>query len=147
MSFEPQTAVKLTMIEASRLFETTPLNADVTLMVCPDNVNMQIEVLSVGVVCHTLPADGSAVTIDLEFIDDSDSDAVNEMGLAAGSSAIAFDMTGATVRVYNEIWNGSQILDPGDAINAELTDDGTLDTAAQGVSFIVAYRILKRSAA
>ncbi len=139
----PQTDVQVSITPIDKFLIGTPLTGttgslDVCLLGCPDQQGYVIELLSVSYVAHTLPADGAAVNVDIEFIDDSDSDTVTDL-------RENFDLTGGTARVVTEIWRGSQILDPGDVINAEFTTDGTLDTAAQGASLITEFRVLKRS--
>ena len=91
-----------------------------------------------GYRANTNVVDAGTTTVDIEFIDDSNSDAVAD--ILAG-----YDLTGATVLVYNQIWRGSQILDAGDVINAEFTTDGSLSTPAQGAAFIVEFRVLQHS--
>ena len=137
--FEPQTAVSLAVINCEPALEATPLVTDICLLACPDNVNMRIEVLSVGFRANVLPVDGSAVDVDIEFIDDSDSDSVTD--LRENYSLFAANNT---VLVYNAVWRGSQILDPGDVINAEFTTDSSI-TAATGAALIIEYRVLMRS--
>lgn len=139
--FEPQTAVELAVIPAEGAVESTPTIAELGLLACPDNVGMKLELLSVGCICTTLPIDAGGVTVDIEWCDDSDvSDTVADL-------ATGHDLTvgGTVLLVYNEIWRGSQILDPGDSVNAEFTTDGAISTPGEGLSFIVEYRILKRS--
>ncbi len=139
--FEPQTAVRILVIPIDAALETTPTIGEVTLLVCPDGANMQLELLSVGFRANTLPIDGSnPCHLDLEFIDDSDSDSVNSIGTDN------YDMlaAGSTILVYNEVYRGSQILDPGDAINAEFTVT-TPDTASEGAALIVEYRVRRHS--
>lgn len=138
--FEPQTAVQVITVPAEGAVETTPTIIELGLLACPDNAGMKLELLSVGCICTTLPIDAGGVTVDIEWCDDSGGDAVAD--LKAG-----YDLTtgGTVVLVYNEIWRGSQILDPGDSVNAEFTTDSTLSTAGEGLSFIVEYRVLKRS--
>jgi hypothetical protein len=138
MAFEPQTAVAVLAIPVDAALETTPTIVEVCLLACPDDVSMQIELLSVGFRANTLPADGGAVNVDIEHIDDSDSDSVTDL-------LENYDLTGGTVLVYDSIWRGNQILDAGDVINAEFTTDGTLDTASEGAALIVEYRVLRRS--
>lgn len=138
MSFEPQSAVRLCIIPIDAALETTPTITEATLLACPDNVNMQIELLSVSFRCNTLPIDGSNdVDVDIEFIDDSNSDTVTDL-------IADYDLTAGTVLVSNPVWRGSQILDAGDAINAEFTVT-TPDTASEGAALVVEYRVLRRS--
>ena len=77
--FDPQTAVSLAVIDIHRAHASTPTVTEACLLACPDNVNLKVELLSVTHVSQTLPADASAVTVDIEFIDDSDSDAVTTL--------------------------------------------------------------------
>ena len=134
-NFIPQTNVQVLTVPAEAMFETSPTVAELTLLACPDNLGMQIELLAVGVVFHTVPIDGdNNVKADLEFVDDSDSDSVTNL-------QAAFDFEGLTARVYNEVWRGSQILDPGDSVNIE-ADITTPDTAGSGAAFVVTFRVL-----
>ncbi|KKN84461.1 hypothetical protein LCGC14_0289230 [marine sediment metagenome] len=138
MSFEPQTAVRFCTIPIDAALEQGPTVTEATLLACPTGENMQLELLAVGFRANTLPIDGSNdVDVDLEFIDDSDSDSVTDF-------ITDYDLTGGTVLVYNSIWRGSKILDAGDAINAEFTVT-TPDTASEGAALIVEYRVLRRS--
>ncbi len=139
----PQTDVQVIVTPIDKFLIGTPLTTttgsiDTCLLACPDQQGYQLELLSVSYVAHTLPADGSAVNVDIEFIDDSNGDAVADL-------LENFDLTSGTARVLLQIWRGSQILDPGDVINAEFTTDGGLSTAAQGASLITEFRVLKRS--
>lgn len=138
--FEPQTDVQIAVIPIDAHLEQTPTATEACLLACPDGVNMQMELLSVGFRANTLPTDGSAaVTFDVEFIDDSNSDAV--ANLVAAYNMLAAN---ATVLVYNEAWRGSQILDPGDVVNAEFTVS-TPDIASEGAALIVEYRVVRHS--
>lgn len=138
--FEPQTNVNLAVVPAGGAVASTPTITELGLLSVPDGANFQLELVSVGCVMHTLPADAGGVTVDIEWCDDSASDAVAD--LLAGH-----DLTsgGSTVLVYNQIWRGSQILDPGDGVNAEFHTDGGLTTPGVGLAFIVEYRVLKHS--
>ncbi len=136
--FEPQTAVQILVVPVDAALETTPTILEACLLACPTGANMQMEILSVGYRANTNVVDAGTTTVDIEFIDDSNSDAVSNLG-------VAFDLTGATVLVYNEVWRGSQILDAGDVVNAEFTTDGSLSTASEGAAFIVEYRVRRHS--
>ena len=136
--FEPQTAVQILVVPGDAALETTPTILEACLLACPTGANMQMEILSVGYRANTNVVDAGTTTVDIEFIDDSNSDAVSNLG-------VAFDLTGATVLVYNEVWRGSQILDAGDVVNAEFTTDGSLSTASEGAAFIVEYRVRRHS--
>lgn len=136
--FEPQTDVQVAIIQIDAALEQTPTIVEACLLACPSLANMQMELLSVGYRANTNVVDAGTTTVDIEFIDDSNSDAVAD--ILAG-----YDLTGATVLVYNQIWRGSQILDAGDVINAEFTTDGSLSTPTQGAAFIVEYRVLRHS--
>lgn len=138
--FEPQTDVRIGIIPCDMALETSPLITALTLLACPDGANMRMELLSVSFRANTLPVDSSNdVHVDIEFVDDSDSDSVTDL-------ADNYDMlaAGSTVLVCNEVWRGSQILDPGDVINAEFTVT-TPDTASEGAALIVEYRVLQHS--
>lgn len=136
--FEPQSDVHITVVPVDAALETTVTATEATLLAVPDGMNMQMELLSVGFRCNTLPVDASNVaTLDIEFIDDSDSDSVTDL-------STSYDLLTATVLVYNQVWRGSQILDAGDAINAEFTVT-TPDTASEGAALIVEYRVLRHS--
>lgn len=138
MAGEPQTDIVIAIIPIDAALETTPTIVEACLLACPDGANMQLEILSVGYRANTNVVDAGTTTVDIEWIDDSASDAVANL-------ATAFDLTGATVLVYNEIWRGSQILDPGDVVNAAFVTDGSLSTASEGAALIVEYRVLKHS--
>lgn len=134
-----QTNIIYVPVPAEAMFETSPTIAELTLMACVDNEGVKLALRSVGVVFHTVPVDGSNnVKGDLEFVDDSDGDSVTNL-------KAAFDFTTCTARVYNEIWRGRQIMDPGDTINME-ADITTPDTAGAGACFIVGYEVLERMA-
>ncbi|KKN83854.1 hypothetical protein LCGC14_0295070 [marine sediment metagenome] len=139
MSFEPQTAVRLSVIPVDAAFEQSPTIVEVGLLACPDDVNMQIELLSVGYRANTLPVDaGDNIQGDLQFIDDTD-DSVTTL-----VSNYTFD-DNRTALIVNSVWRGSQILDAGDVINFKIDDVSTPDTASEGAAFIVEYRVLRRS--
>ena len=137
--FEPQTDVNIITVTVPEvLVFTTPVGTDLALFAVPDNANIQIELLSVGVTHNVLIVDGGNVfTLDLEWVDDSNSDTVANL-------VAAFDMLTTTNLVYNEIFRGSQILDAGDKVNAEFTSS-TPTTAGEGYAFIVEYRVLRHS--
>ncbi len=140
MAFEPQTDVQLIVIPIDAALETTPTVTEATLLAVPDGANLQIELLSVSFRANTLPVDSSnTVTFDLEWVDDSGSDAVANLLTAYNMLA-----ANATALVSNPVWRGSRILDPGDAVNAEFTVT-TPDTASEGAALIVEFRILRRS--
>jgi hypothetical protein len=136
--FEPQTDVHYLVIPCDGALETTPTVKECCLLACPDGFNCQLELKSVGCVAHTIPVDASnAATVDIEWCDDSESD-------AAADLKATFNLLAITAKVYNTIWQGSQVLDPGDTANAEFTTT-TPDTAAEGFAFIVGYKVLKHS--
>lgn len=136
--FEPQTDVQLVVVPIDAALETTPTATEATLLAVPDGVNFQVELLSVGFRTNTLPVDAvDAATVDIEWVDDSAADAVADL-------QATYNMLTATVLVYNQIWRGSQILDAGDAVNAEFTVT-TPTTASEGAALIVEYRILRHS--
>lgn len=138
--FEPQTNARILSIPITFCLEQGPLMNQMALLVVPDGSNSRYELLSVGFVAETLPIDTDPVTFDLEYIDDSNASDVATL-------RAAYDMETATVRVYNTVWRGSQIMEAGDVINAEF-DTGltsTPDTAADGAALIVEYRVLQRS--
>jgi hypothetical protein len=137
--FEPQTDVHVLVIPADGACAATPTITELCLLACPDGANWQLELKGVGATCsNTLPADSSAVTVDIEWVDDSASDAVADL-------KATFSLKGMTVLVYNEIWRGSQVLDPGDVVNAEFATDGAVTTPSKGLAFIVEYKVLKHS--
>ena len=138
--FEPQTAVGLAIIPTDAALETTPTAVEVGLLACPDGVNCQIELLSVGFRANTIPVDSAGtgtILVDIEFIDDTD-DSVTAI-------VSAYDVEAATALVYNEVFRGSQIMDAGDVINAQISSDGTHNTASEGAAWIVEYRVLRHS--
>ncbi len=137
---EPQTDVHILIIPIDAALETSPTATETCLLACPSGNNMQMEILSVGFRANTLPVDaGDPVTLDVEFIDDSNSDVVANL-------VAAYDMlaANATVLVYNEVWRGSQILDAGDVVNAEFSV-ATPGTASEGAALIIEYRVLRHS--
>ncbi len=136
--FEPQTDIRILVIPIDAALEQTPTVVEVCLLACPDGVNMQMELLSVSFRCNTLPVDNSDVHVDIEFIDDSAADAASDL-------KENYDLEAATVLVSNTVYRGSQILDPGDVINAEFTTDGAVGTASEGAALIVEYRIKRHS--
>jgi len=134
-----QSNITYITVPAEPMFETSPTWAELTLLACPDNEGVRLALRSVGVVFHVVPVDGSNnVMADLEVVDDSDGDAVTNL-------VAAFDFEGLTARVYNEVWRGKHILDPGDTVNVE-ADITTPDTAGAGAAFIVGYEVLERMA-
>lgn len=136
---EPQTQVGFAVIACDDTMETTPTATEKTLLVCPDGEGLQLEVLSVTYRCNTLTVDaGDAATVSIEWVDDSAADAVADL-------KADFNLLTATVLVGNEVWRGSQILDPGDALNAEFTV-ATPTTASEGAALVVEYRVRRRSA-
>ena len=139
MGFEPQTDVQVAIINVDAAMNATVTELDVCLLAIPTGGNFQVEMLSLGYRTNVLPADGSAVTVDIEIIDDSNSDAVDQTFVAA------YVLTGQTVLVNNVIWTGSQILDPGDVVNAEFSTDGSITTPSEGACIVVEYRVLRHS--
>lgn len=138
--FEPQTDVHLLVVGIDDHLEQTPTQVEACLLICPDNAGFQLELLSVTYRANTLPIDGSNnVNLDLEFIDDSNSDTATNL-----VSAFELDGSGLTAVVGNELYRGSQILDAGDVINAEF-DVSTPDTASEGAALVVEWRVLRRS--
>lgn len=134
-----QTNITYITVPAEAMFETSPTVAELTLLACPDNEGVKLALRSIGVVFHVVPVDGTNnVMADIEFVDDSDGDAVTNL-------KAAFDFEGLTARVYNEIWRGRQIMEAGDTINVE-ADITTPDTAGAGAAFIVGYEVLERMA-
>jgi hypothetical protein len=138
MSFEPQSDVHIIVIPVDAHMNSTVTEVEATLLAIPTGANFQIELLSVNFRCNTLPADGSAVTVDIEWVDDSNSDTVADL-------LATYDLTAATVLVNNQVWRGSQILDPGDAVNAEFTTDAALSTPSEGAALVVEYKVLTHS--
>lgn len=137
--FEPQTDVNIIVVPIDAALEQTPTVVEACLLSVPDNANYQLELLSVNYTAVVLPVDaGVNVELDLEWVDDSASDAV--ANLVADYNL----QTGRTARVNNEVWRGSQILEAGDTVNAEF-DVATPTTASEGAALIVEYRILRRS--
>lgn len=143
MTWAPQKAVQIVPVGPFTVV-ATGTDYNYLLFGCPKNAGFQIEVLSVSVTAVTAPVSSNGdVTLDIEWFDDSDSDDQDEI---EDGDAVAYDMEAMTVNVVNEVWRGSQILDPGDTINAEITDSGSGATsAAVGLIFLVEYRILERS--
>ena len=135
----PQKSVQLTVVPCDAAMETTPTISELCLLGCPDNAGFQLELLSVSFRANTLPVDGTNdVHMDLEFIDDSDSDGVTTL-------VTAYDLEDdTTVLIMNEVYRGSQIMDPGDVINVEF-DVTDPDTASEGAAFVVEFQVLEHS--
>lgn len=140
MAGEPQTDVKILVIPCDGALETTPTLTEVCCLGVPDGVNYQLELLSVGVTAVTAPAHAAnAAIVDIEWVNDSAADAVTDL-------KASFNLKTITVRVNNEIWRGSQMLDAGDTVNAEFAvAAATLTTASEGAALIVEYRVVRRS--
>lgn len=139
--FEPQTDVRFLLVNIDAILVTAPNAAanEVTLLICPDGANFRLELLGVTYSAVVLPIDGSNnVNLDIEYVDDSDSDTVVDL-----VATFTLD-DNRTARVANEVYRGSQILEPGDTISAEF-DVTDPDTAAQGAVLQVEYRVLRRS--
>ena len=139
MAGEPQSDVHILIVPCDAALEQTPTITQLCLLAVPDGANFQLEILSVSFTAVTLPVDGTNdVHVDIEWVDDSAADVVANL-------VAAFDMEDdTTALVVTEAWRGSQVLDPGDVVNAEF-DVTTPDTASEGAAFIVEYRIRKRS--
>ena len=139
MTWAPQKAVQLNVVPCDAALETTPTIGELCLLGCPDNAGFQLELLSVSFRANTLPVDGTNdVHCQVEFIDDSGSDAVTAL-------VAAYDLEDDTVvLIMNEVWRGSQVMDPGDVINVDF-DVTDPDTASEGAAFIVEYKVLERS--
>ena len=139
MAFEPQSDVQIAVINIDPCLELTPTSVEAGLLVVPDGANFQIEVLSVTYRANILPVDASAnINIDLEWIDDSAADAVTNL-----IAAFTLD-DNRTALVGNLVWRGSQIMDAGDALNAEF-DTATPTTKSEGAILVVEYRVLRHS--
>jgi len=125
---------------ADVILHTIPVGADVGLLVIPDGFNESVELLSIAIAANQLVVDGSNVaTLDIEFHDDS---ANSDANLVAAFNLLAAG--GNTVLEGTTIWQGSQIMDPGDRLNAEFTLT-TPDTAGLGYHFTLECRIVSRS--
>ena len=135
----PQTMMFITMVPCEAAFESTPTITEIPLLTVPDNEGWQIRLNGCDFICVTAPADAGGVVGDLEWVDDSDSDAVANL-------KAAYDFTAATIRVNNEVWKGTQILDPGDTVNMEMATDGSISTPGTGHGLQVNGRILQRMA-
>jgi len=136
---EPQSDVHIAVIGIDHCLELTPTSVEACLLVCPDGANYQLELVGIGYRANILPIDAAAnINVDIEFIDDSAADAITNL-----VAAYTLDDS-RTALINNEVFRGSQILDPGDVINAEF-DTTTPTTKSEGAAFIVEYRVLKRS--
>lgn len=135
----PQKAVQVLVIPCDAALEQTPTATELCLLGCPDEAGFQLELLYIGFRANTLPVDGSNdVHVDIEHIDDSDGDSVSNL-------VAAYDLEDdTTVLIMNTVFSGSQILDPGDVINAEF-DVTTPDTASEGAAFVVAFQVTEHS--
>lgn len=138
---EPQTDVQIVPVMLGDPITANTVT-DRVVLTCPDNEGAQLEFKSLSFACTTVPADADGVvTADIEFVDDSAADA------KANLNASAVDLESLTAIVNNEAWRGSQLMDPGDAINIEFTNDSAaIDTAVVGLVAILEFRVLKRSA-
>src|SRR3990172_760168 len=92
----------------------TPVHKQFTLLACGQYGNEQLELVSLDYTARVLPIDGTnVITMDVNFVDDSAADAetalVNDFDLETGGGGVA--------KVARNIWQGSQILDPGDVVN------------------------------
>jgi hypothetical protein len=142
MAGEPQTDVCIIVVDLDEIVPQAPNAAanEKCLLVVPDGANFQLEVLGVSYRANQLPIDGSNnVNFDLEWFDDSAADADTDL-----ITAFEMDGSGLEALVMNPVWRGSQILDPGDVLNAEF-DVTDPDTAGQGCALIIEYRVLRRS--
>ena len=137
----PQDEVHIFPILIDGAFASTPTLTEIPILACPDGEGCQLEMLSVSFFAHTVPADSNGTILgDLEHVDDSDSDTVSNI-------AAAVDFEGLTARVTNQLWRGSQILDPGDTVNFEMATDGAISTPSVGAALLVEYKVKKRSGA
>ncbi len=138
---EPQTDVCIVVIDIDEIVAQAP-NDDANekcLLAVPDGANFQLEVLGVSYRAQQLPVDATNnLNFDLEWFDDSASDASTNL-----ISAYTMD-DNRTALIMNNVWRGSQVLDPGDVLNAEF-DVTTPDTAVEGCAVIVEYRVLRHS--
>ncbi len=138
---EPQTDVCIIVVDLDEIVAQSPNAAanEKCLLAVPDNANFQIEVLGVSYRANQLPVDASNnLNFDLEWFDDSASDASTNL-----ITAYTMDDNRSAL-IVNNVWRGSQILDPGDVLNAEF-DVTTPDTAGQGCALIVEYKVLRHS--
>ncbi len=141
MASEPQTDVCLAVVPITDVLVASPNAAsnEATVFAVPDGANFQIELLSVSYVANTLPVDAAAnINFDLEYVDDSDSDAVANI-----LATFTLDDSRTAV-IVNPVWRGSQIMEAGDVVNLEF-DVATPTTAAQGAAVILEYRVLRHS--
>ena len=111
----------------------TDLDAEVTLFAVPNYAAHSVVILSVTYCNHTV---ATTLTCDLEWVDDSDGDAV-------ASLISAVNLVG-TARVSQTIWRGYQVLDAGDSLNIAATVTTTASLA--GASWVVEYRIVDNRA-
>lgn len=141
MAGEPQTDVCIAVVDFDEVVAQAPDAAanQKMLLVVPDGANFQIEVLAVSYRANQLPVDASNnINVDIEWFDDSASDAETDL-----VTAYTLD-DNRTALIMNNCWRGSQILDPGDSLNAEF-DVTTPDTSGQGCAFIIEYRVQRHS--
>lgn len=141
MAGEPQTDVCIIVVDLDDILAQAPDAAanQKCLLAVPDGANFQIELLGVSYRANQLPVDGSNnVNFDLEWFDDSASDAGTDL-----ITAYTMD-DNRTALIMNNVWRGSQILDPGDVVNLEF-DVTTPDTASEGAAVIVEYRVVRHS--
>lgn len=134
--------IKKVVVNLDPATKTTPANKQFAVLGCGQYGNEQLELVSLDVVARVIPIDASdAITFDVNFVDDSNSD--TETALVDDFS---FKSTNATLvaKVVRNIWTGSQILDPGDAINCVFTSTSP-DTAGEGTALIASYRVLRHS--
>lgn len=138
---EPQTDVCIAVVDFDEVVAQAPNAAanEKCLLAVPDGANFQLEVLAVSYRANQLPVDASNnINVDIEWFDDSASDASTDL-----RATYTLD-DDRTALIMNFLWRGSQILDPGDVLNAEF-DVTTPDTAGQGCAFIIEYRVQRHS--
>lgn len=128
---EPQTDIGLTMATIADADVAT--SHEQVVLICPLNVNAQMEALSVTVTAETFPTAANAA---LNFWD------------ASGDSATALKaatdiVTSQTVLEGQQLWRGSQIMDAGDTLSIVLT--GVTAGSVRGLSFAVEFRVLRHS--
>jgi len=119
-----------------------PDDGSLILIGCPSIPGIRMEVYSVSITGVTAVADGTdAATVTLQFHDAS---ADSDTALLTGATGALGDLeASAGIFVVNEfvtIWQGTQSLDPGDTIRADV-GIVTPETAGEGYAFLVAYRI------
>lgn len=141
MTADPNTIGRFAfVVPFDSAMETTPTTNMVPLLACPQGLGMQMELNYVGFRAQTLPIDATdPITGTVNFVDYSNSATVTAL-----VTAYNFKVANAVAVTMNTIFQGKQVLDPGDVVNLAMTVT-TPDTASEGAGILVVGRILSMS--